>query len=60
MLMSKRLLHAKISGKRKVGRPQSRWPYEVNGDAWKPGIILSWIRALDRETWRKILLEDEM
>ena len=60
MLMSKRFLHAIISGERKVGRPKSRWPDEVNGDARKFSIILSWIRDLDREVSRKHLLEDEL
>jgi len=46
--------------KKKVGRPKSRWPDAVNGDAWKIGIILSWIRTLDREVWRKRLLEDKL
>ena len=58
MLMSKRFLHAIISGERKVGRPKSRSPDEVNGDARELGIILSWLRALDREVSRKRLLED--
>jgi len=49
MLMSKRLLQTKISREKKVGRPKSRWPNEVNGDAKEFGIILSWIRTLDRE-----------
>jgi hypothetical protein len=49
-----------ICGKRKVGRPKSRWPVEVNGDARKLGIILCCARPLYREEGRKRLLEDEM
>jgi hypothetical protein len=30
--MPKRLLYAKTSGRRNVGRPRSRWLYEVNID----------------------------
>jgi hypothetical protein len=47
MQMPKRLLHVKLNGKRKVGRPKSRWLYEVNTDARKMVIRMSSKRALN-------------
>ena len=37
-----------------MGRPKSRWPDEVNGDARKLGIMLYCTRALDRKERRKL------
>jgi hypothetical protein len=51
--MPKRLLYAKTTGRRNVGRPRSRWQDEVNTDAR----IMWWRKTLDREEWRKLLME---
>jgi hypothetical protein len=40
-----------------VGRPRSRWLDEVNTDARRMGIRMWWRKALDREEWRKLLME---
>jgi hypothetical protein len=49
----KRLLNAKPSGRKTVGRPRARWLLdEVNKDARKIGIRRWWSRTLDREEWR--------
>jgi hypothetical protein len=55
--MPERHLHAKISWRRHVGRPRSRWLDEFNTDARRIGIRMSWRKALDREEWRKLLME---
>jgi hypothetical protein len=55
MLM--RLLYAKTSGRRNVGRPRSRWLDEVNTYARKMGIRMWWGKVLGREEWRKLLME---
>jgi hypothetical protein len=55
--MHKRLLYAKTSGRRNVGRPQSRWLDKVNTDARRMGIRMRWTRALDRGEWRTLLME---
>jgi hypothetical protein len=40
-----------------VGRPRSRWLDEVNADTRRMGIRMWWRKALDREEWRKLLME---
>jgi hypothetical protein len=55
--MPKRLPHAKTSGRRNVGRPISRWLDEVNTDVRRKGIRMWWRKALEREEWRKLLME---
>jgi hypothetical protein len=40
-----------------VRRPRSRWLDEVNTDARRMGITMWWRKALDREEWRKLLME---
>jgi hypothetical protein len=55
--MSKRLLYTKPRGKRKVGRPRTRWLDEVNSDARETGIRRWWPRVLDKGEWRRLLKE---
>jgi hypothetical protein len=40
-----------------LGRPGSRWLEEVNIDARRMEIRMLWPKALDREEWRKLLME---
>jgi hypothetical protein len=40
-----------------VGRPRSRRLDEVNTDARRKGIRTWWRKALEREEWRKLLME---
>jgi hypothetical protein len=55
--MPKRLLYAKTSGRRNVGRPRSRWLDDVNTDARRMGIRMWRRKASDIEEWRKLLTE---
>jgi hypothetical protein len=57
--MPKRLLNAKPSGRRKVGRPRARWLDEVNKDARKTEIRNWWSRALNTEEWTTLIVEAE-
>jgi hypothetical protein len=40
--MPKRLLNAKLSGRRNVGRPRVRWMDDTNKDARKIGLRKLW------------------
>jgi (p)ppGpp synthase/HD superfamily hydrolase len=57
--MPERLLYAETSGRNNVERPRSRWLDKVNTDARRMGIRIWCRKALDREEWRKLLMESK-
>lgn len=55
--LPKRLLEANFTGKRRKGRPKSRWWDEVVKDARKLGVQNINNEAHNRIRWRKLILE---
>jgi hypothetical protein len=57
--MPRRIMESKPEGRRSVGRPKLRRLDGVLEDLRKLGVKSWWLVARDRESWRKVLREDE-
>jgi hypothetical protein len=55
--MPRRLMYVQPEGLRKWGKPRARWRDEVGKDTRMLGLRSWWARAMNREEWRKLLME---
>jgi hypothetical protein len=57
--MSRKLLHGKMEGRRRRGRPRKRWLHDLQEDLRVMQVGMWWEKAQGKEEWRRIVGEAE-
>jgi hypothetical protein len=55
--MSRKLLHGKMEGRRRRGRPKKRWSQDLEEDMRVMQVGRWWEKVQSEEEWRRILRE---
>jgi hypothetical protein len=55
--MSRKLLHEKMEGRRRHGRPRKRWLQDLEEDLRVMQVGSWWEKVQSKEEWRRILRE---
>jgi hypothetical protein len=55
--MSRKLLHGKMAGRNRRGKPRKRWLQDLEGDLRVMQVGRWWEKVRSKEEWRRIVRE---